>query len=176
MKHTMKGLIILPVLIVALTFPAEAVHLQEVYDQAGPGQGYDKLLVLDPSQVYTGYLIIMDGIRCGIQGNGALIRLDAGATISAYTGVTLDMDGCVITGGEVGLGFADCPASRVTNCTLTGNTMGLALANSIVSITNCIITGNSQYGVCWMTGPRPTQTYNNAWGNGELNYAAFCSG
>jgi hypothetical protein len=176
MKQTMKGLLILPLLIVLLTLPAQAVHLQDVYDQAGPGQGYDKLLILDPGQVYTGYLIAMDGVRCGIRGNGALITLDAGGTISAYTGVTLDVDGCIITGGDVGLGYADCPDSRVTNCTLTGNTMGLAVSNSIVSITNCIIVDNRQYGVCWMTGPRPTQTYNNAWSNGELNYATFCDG
>jgi len=176
MKQTVKGCFLLPVLVFLLALPASAIHLQDVYDQAGPGQGYDKILILDPGQVYTGYLIVTDGIRCGIRGNGALIRLDAGATISAYTGVTLDVDDCVITGGEVGLGFADCPSSRVTNCTLAGNTMGLALSNSVVSITNCIIAGNSQYGICWMTGPRPTQTYNNAWGNGELNYATFCSG
>jgi len=126
--------------------------------------------------VYTGYLIVMDGIRCAIQGNGALIRLDTGATISAYTGVTLDVDGCVITGGEVGLGYADCPASRLTNCTLAGNTMGLALSNSQVTVTNCIITDNEQYGICWMTGPRPANLYNNVWGNGQLNYATFCFG
>jgi len=176
MARTMRCSLILPVLILLLASPALAVHLQDVYAQAGPGQGYDKLLVLDPGQVYTGYLIIMDGIRCGIRGNGALIRLDPGATISAYTGVTLDVDGCVITGGEVALGYADCPASQVTNCTLAGNTIGLALANSLVTVANCIIADNQQYGVCWMTGPRPTQWYNNAWGNGELNYATFCDG
>jgi hypothetical protein len=173
MKRMITGFLLLAVL---AALPAQAVHLQDVYEQAGPGQGYDKLMVLDPGQVYTGYLIVTDGVRCAIQGNGALIRLDAGATISAYTGVTLDVDGCVITGGEVGLGYADCPASRVTNCTLAGNAMGLALSNSQVTVTNCIITDNDLYGICWMTGPRPTNLYNNVWGNGQLNYATFCFG
>jgi len=38
MKQLIKGSLLLPVLAVLLALPARAVHLQDVYDQAGPGR------------------------------------------------------------------------------------------------------------------------------------------
>jgi len=47
------------------------VSLQEVYNNAGPGGGYDKLLELDPQEIYIGDLWITGPYHeVSIRGNG----------------------------------------------------------------------------------------------------------
>jgi hypothetical protein len=167
-------LMLIPLTALLLSAPALAMHLQDAYEQAGPGEGYDKLVVLDPGQLYTGYLLVNANSSCGLRGNGALIQLDPGAQIWAGSNSRLDVDGCVITGGTYGLSLDYTVSSRVENCTLVGNGVGIRTWVADVTITNCIIAENAQYGIACREGSEPTILYNDVWGNGELNYAAFC--
>ena len=74
----MKKLLIFTVCFLMATVAAFGVKLQTSYDKAGPGDGYDKLLVLDPNETYTGSCGVLIGKKSCIRGNGALVDLDGG--------------------------------------------------------------------------------------------------
>jgi parallel beta-helix repeat protein len=160
----------------AVISSAGAEDLQSIYDAAGPGEGYDKLIILDPGEVYTGYMIVQDGVRCAVHGNGALIELDAFGALMVFYNSTLDIDGCVITGGTEGIYFAYCNASTVRNCTIIGNETGVRCEVAPVTIENCIIANNTERGISCFEGHYPTIQYNDVWGNGQGNYMYLCSG
>jgi len=160
----------------AIASTAGAGDLQSLYDAAGPGEGYDKLIVLDPSEVYTGYMIVQDAIKCALHGNGALIELDSFGALMTFYNSTLDIDGCVITGGTEGLYYAYCGASTVRNCTIIGNGTGVRCVVAPVTIENCIIANNTERGISCFEGYYPTILYNNVWDNGQGNYMYLCSG
>jgi parallel beta-helix repeat protein len=149
---------LIPMTIMLWAAPALAMHLQDAYDQAGPGEGYDKLVLLNPSEVYTGFMNVAMQTSCRLRGNGALIVLAPGGQIWAGSTSKLDVEGCVITGGACGLSYDYTARSTVQNCT----------------ISNCIVVGNFEYGVACREGSEPTMVYNDVWGNGALDYAAFC--
>jgi parallel beta-helix repeat protein len=154
--------------------PAGAMRLQDVFDAAGPGEGYDKLIDLDPGQIYTGYMVVASPTTCLLRGNGALILLDPGGQIWAGAGSKLDVENCVITGGAYGLSYEFCANSTVTNCTIVGNDIGIRNWVCQVTITNSIIAGNYEHGIECREEYEPVMSYNDVWGNGQLNYAAFC--
>jgi len=177
MKTTLKRFLPAMIPLIALLIaaaPSAARHLQDVYDAAGPGDGYDRLMVLDPAEVYTGYLVIQGNTSCCLRGNGALIVLDEGAQVWAGAGSRMDVEGCIITGGSYGISYDYAATSVVSNCTLVGNGVGLRVWIADVTVTNCIISGNDEYGIACREGYEPTVLYNDVWGNGELDYAAFC--
>jgi len=173
LRRLLPAVVLLIILAVA-TVPSAAVHLQDAYNEAGPGEGYDRLVILDPAEIYTGYLVVSGNTSCCLRGNGALIVLDDGAQIWAGANTRLDVEGCIITGGSHGISLDYTVNSRVSNCTLTGNEVGLRSWIADVTITNCIIAGNDEYGIACREGYEPAVLYNNVWGNGSLNYAAFC--
>lgn len=154
--------------------PALAMHLQDAYDQAGPGEGYDKLVILNPSEVYTGYMNVSMQTSCCLRGNGALIVLASGGQIWAGSTSKLDVETCVITGGACGLSYDYTARSTVQNCTIVGNNIGIRTWISEVIISNCIVVDNFEYGIACREGSQPTILYNDVWGNGALDYAAFC--
>ena len=102
------------VLLVAAAAPAGAGTLRAAYDAAGPGEGYDKLVVLAPGVVYTGGLHVgpilipesveysgEPGLDVKIVGNGAVLDL-AGSQLSiSYCPNRLDVEDCVIVGGSL---------------------------------------------------------------------------
>jgi parallel beta-helix repeat protein len=163
-----------PLIILLAAGTAAAVHLQDAYNEAGPGEGYDRLVELDPAEVYTGYLVVLGNTSCCLRGNGALIVLDEGAQIWAGASTRLDVEGCVITGGSYGISYDYAITSTVSNCTLVGNGVGLRAWIADVTVTNCIIAGNDEYGIACRDGYEPAMLYNDVWGNGVLDYAAFC--
>ena len=165
---------VLLIVLLAAAGSAAAVHLQDAYSDAGPGEGYDKLVVLDPAEVYTGYMVALGNTSNCLRGNGALIVLDSDAQIWAGANTRLDVEGCVITGGSYGISYDYASTSVVSNCTLVGNGVGLRSWIADVTVTNCIIAENDEYGIACRDGYEPTILYNNVWGNGQLNYAAFC--
>ena len=93
--------------------PAPATTLQEAYDAAGPGAGYDKYVVLNTGATYTGGLWIggsfnritaefePGGEDVRIVGNGAILDLQGGEICIAYCNDRLDLDDCVIRQGNV---------------------------------------------------------------------------
>ena len=143
---------VLLIFLLAAAAPSAAMHLQDAYNEAGPGEGYDRLVVLDPAEVYTGYLVVLGNTSCCLRGNGALIVLDEGAQIWAGASTRLDVQGCIITGGSYGISYDYAISSVVSNCTLVGNEVGLRSWISDVTVTNCIITGNDQYGISCREG------------------------
>jgi exopolysaccharide biosynthesis protein len=159
-----------------ISFPAHAIHLQDAYNQAESGEGYDKRLILEPDEIYTGYLVVEPRTSCVIHGNGALIVLDPAGYISAPSQAKLDIDGCVITGGAVGLNYDWGSNSTVENCTLVENGMGIRCWGTTVVIKNCIIANNYQYGIACLDTFEPVILYNNVWANAQLDYAAYCPG
>lgn len=167
-------LLLIPLMGALVSLPADAIHLQDAYDEAQPGDRYDKLLVLEPDEIYTGYLVVDPRTSCAIQGNGALIILDETGAIWASSQAKLDIDGCVITGGLCGLNYDWGSNSTVENCTIVGNTIGIRCWGTNVTIKNCIVANNSQHGIACFQGFEPTILYNNVWGNVEGNYMAYC--
>lgn len=93
---------------------ATAGTLRAAYDAALPGEGYDKLLILEPGVVYTGGLHIgpilipesvsysgEPGLDVKIVGRGAVLDL-AGSQLSiSYCPNRLDVEDCVIVGGSL---------------------------------------------------------------------------
>ena len=167
-----------PLALIAIASAAGAVHLQDVYVQAGPGEGYDKLLVLDPAEIYTGYMIVDIGTSCAIHGNGALIALDPTESIQVGQSIPsqtrLDIDGCVITGGAYGIKYEWASQSTVRNCTITGNAVGIRMWGTDGTIENCIIAGNHQYGIACRSGMNPSIMYNCMWGNPGGDCMEYC--
>ncbi len=97
------------------------MSLQAAYDACGPGEGYDKLLVLDPANIYTGMLTVTDSVRSCIHGNGALIHLNNLSyrnSIRAWGQSTvLDMDHCIIRGANEAVGLHDGVSGTFSNNT-----------------------------------------------------------
>ncbi|HXK50831.1 MAG TPA: hypothetical protein PKW56_10235 [Clostridiales bacterium] len=88
--------------------------LKEIYDAAGPGDGYDKLVILEKGKLYKGGLFIgkffnpvtlefedVDEKTVKIEGNGAIIDLMNGQMHIAYSKNYLDIDSCVIINGTL---------------------------------------------------------------------------
>ena len=63
--------IIFFVTLIKIVFP---ITIQEVYDNASSFEGYDKYLILERNEIYTGTLGIYEG-RVFIKGNGATLDL-----------------------------------------------------------------------------------------------------
>ena len=93
--------------------PVSAGTLKECFDRAGPAQGYDRYVVLETGVTYTGGLWIGPtfnrisgqfegrGESVRIVGNGAILDLEGGEITLAYCDERLDLDDCVIVGGNV---------------------------------------------------------------------------
>jgi hypothetical protein len=161
------------------TYPVTT--LQSVFDAAGPGEDYDKLLILDPGIVYTGGFEF-SGLDCCIHGNGAVIDLQGGEILAAYAeGETavLDVDHCVIVNGTNGLNY-DANLRDVTgtilNNTFYGNQNGIRafITGTGLVIKNNIIVSNSNYGIFVKQYYEPTILYNDVWDNPGGAYMEEC--
>ncbi len=106
-----KGCALACVLI--LQHAADAVSLQEMFELAGPGNGYDKYIELETGVTYTGGLFIGatfnritaefigDGLDVRIVGNGAILDLQGGQITVAYCNNRLDIDDCIVINGDL---------------------------------------------------------------------------
>ncbi|MBI9030866.1 hypothetical protein JEZ13_02515 [bacterium] len=92
----------------------EGTTLKELYDTASPNGIYDKELILNTGQIYTGSLLIGGtynhipgtftdtlGANVNIVGNGAVLDLQGGFITIQYTDKRLDITDCVIINGGV---------------------------------------------------------------------------
>jgi len=149
------------------------IPLQEVYEQAGSGEGYDKLLILEPDSFYTGGLTIEEGITVCIHGRGAIIDL-MGESITLTGSLTLlDIDHCVIVGGERGLFYGYGAHGKVINNTFYANSYGIQATNSgEITIKNNIISNSDIFGIYSIFSDSFLWVgYNDCWGSGVWNYA-----
>jgi hypothetical protein len=178
----MKKLLIVTVCFLIAAAAAYGIKLQIAYDKVGPGDGYDKLLILDPKETYTGGCGVMIGKKSCIRGNGALVDLDGGNVQAGGNGTQLDISSCcLIEAGYYG-------AINITNgasATIDGNTIcksnGIAGIRvweySTATIKNNIIWGNATYGIAKHEYTGTTNIlYNDMDNNKGGNYMYWCPG
>ena len=166
MKLSLISLI--PILYISI---ATGITLQSVFDAAGPGNGYDKYVVLEQDMIYTGEVGVYEG-NVFIEGNGAIVDLNAGLGIWVYAEeeypANLDIEFItLINGGYNGLTFNGTSTGNISNCNFIQNGFGIQIMDDVyISINNCNFIENSQYGI----GARGTDasfeiSYSNCWEN-----------
>jgi hypothetical protein len=149
--------------------------LQSMYNTAGPGEGYDKLVILERGEVYIGPLTISGGVRCCIRGNDAVCSL-ANSNIFISAGSTLDISDCVLYGGHYALHYSANSNGTIRGNTIYGGVDGIRAVLAQVTIENNIIAQNSGMGIAIDEEMLPFIQYNDVWENLGGNYMAFCSG
>jgi predicted outer membrane repeat protein len=95
-------------------FSLHNLSLQEVYEQAGPSEEYDKFLSLETGQTYQGGLLIgkifdpisqelqgSEGVDVKILGNGAILDLEGQQIAISYVFNRLDIEDCIILNGNI---------------------------------------------------------------------------
>jgi hypothetical protein len=105
---------LLAILLLGTAAPSRAVTLKEAYDRAGPRDGYDRWVELEPGVVYTGGLQIgpslwphsgnfvgEPGCDVRIVGHGAVLDLQGQRICVSYCTNRLDLDDCVVLNGDV---------------------------------------------------------------------------
>ena len=163
-----------------LTSISTGITLQEVFDAAGPGNGYDKYVELNREMIYTGGIGVFEGDVL-IDGKGAIIDLQEGSGIWVYADETypasLDIQYCsIVNGGYYGLSYGGTSTGSVNNCNFVHNDMGIKMYDySDVEMKNCNFIENITYGVgIYSTTPTCNINYCNAWNNGEAPWMENC--
>ncbi len=152
---------------------ASGITLQSVFDAAGPGNGYDKYIVLEQDMIYTGEVGIYEG-DVFIEGNGAIVDLNEGLGIWVYAEeeypANLDMEFVtIINGGYNGLTFNGTSTGNISNCNFIQNLYGIQIMDQVnISIKNCNFIDNSQYGIAvrGTTATLDEINHSNFWENG----------
>jgi parallel beta-helix repeat protein len=168
---------ILCLLCVALVVPsAWAVKLQDVYDQAGPGEGYDKLLILDSNETYTGRCDVLVGKKSCIRGNGALIDLEFGQVVASGSGTELLITGCCLVEGNAAVSIQDGAKGIVDGNTICKSGKGIQAWQSLAcTVKNNILYGND-YGVAREENTSVSILYDDVDNNPKGNYVYWCPG
>lgn len=174
---------VLAVCLVVVPLASADQSLQEVYYAAGPGEGYDKLLDLDPQETYIGDLLICDWNSVCIHGNGALVVTPDPEWRIAIRVLwsQLDVDHLVIECGYGGIEYGLDAYGVVKNNTIVGASengvrTGLVPSGQSMEFINNIIAHN-KYGVYVLEVCLPTNVcYNDLWDNYSGHYVKFCEG
>ena len=149
------------------------ITLQSVFDESGPGNGYDKYVILEQNIIYTGEVGIFEG-DVFIEGNGAIVDLNEGLGIWVYAEeeypATLDIEYLtIIDGGYNGLTFNGTSTGYISNCNFIQNEFGIQIMDQVnISVKNCNFIDNSQYGIAvrGTTASFDQINYSNFWENG----------
>ena len=149
------------------------ITLQSVFDAAGPGNGYDKFVVLEQDMIYTGEVGVYEG-NVFIEGNGAIVDLNEGLGIWVYAEeeypAKLDIEFVtIINGGYNGLTFNGTATGNISNCNFISNMYGIQIMDDVnISVKNCNFIDNSQYGIAirGTTAILGEIHYSNFWENG----------
>ena len=152
---------------------ASGITLQSVFDAAGPGNGYDKYVVLEQDMIYTGEVGVYEG-DVFIEGNGAIVDLNEGLGIWVYAEeeypANLDMEFVtIINGGYNGLTFNGTSTGNISNCNFIENLYGIQIMDHVnISVKNCNFIDNSQYGIAVRGTDAVLEGINhsNFWANG----------
>ena len=161
---------------------AEGTTLQSVFDSSGPGNDYDKYVVLEHDMIYTGGVGIYEG-NVLIEGNGAVVDLEGGTGIWVYGDdiipANLDIQYITLMNGEwYGVFYGGLATGNITNCNFINNGYGVQLYDfAEIQIKNSNFVDNLYYGVALVTTtPLCNVNYCNAWGNGEAPWGENCPG
>ena len=159
---------------------SQAILLKEVYDNATAQEGFDKYLILETGQTYTGGLYIgkvlgylsneldgPEGIDVFIEGNGAIIDLQGQEICISYVNNQMSITDCIIINGNVRYRGIDSsiytvqPVGTVSNVTfykpqdygvrITGCGEGITITNNI--IVDAVNTGNDFNYITGETAP-----------------------
>lgn len=155
----------------------EAGTLQLAYDNAGAGGGYDKQVVLDAGQIYTGRLTVSSG-DVYIEGNGAIIQLDQFSTISAVgSGTSLTIKNCAIVGASFGLCVDQDAQVTVDHNVFYNNREAIHFYDTYeASVVSNNIFAGGDYGVRHDENTPVSILDNVAWDNRVANYMEYCEG
>jgi len=170
--------VILPGLLVAVFLAGGAGSsyagtLQSMYDAAGPGDGYDKLVILERGEVYTGPLTISGRVRCCIRGNDAICAL-SDAEIQIKDGSILDIFDTILYGGNYALHYLENCSGLISGNTIYGGVTGIRANFARVTIENNIIAFNSGMGIAADEFVLPVMQYNDVYMNEGGNYMVYC--
>ena len=161
---------------------AGGTTLQSIFDSSGPGNGYDKYVILEQDMIYTGGVGIFEG-NVQIEGNGAIVDLEGGTGIWVYGDeiipANLDIQYITLLNGEwYGVFYGGLATGNITNCNFINNGYGVQLYDfSEIQIKNSNFVENLYYGVALVsTTPLCNVNYCNAWGNGEAPWGENCPG
>jgi hypothetical protein len=178
----MKRSLLIAACVLVAVAGAYAIRLQDAYEKAGPGEGYDKLLVLDAKETYVGACGVLIGKKSCIRGNGALVNLDGGSVQAGGNGTQLVISGCCFVNAGY---FGAVNVADGANALVDGNTIcktnGLAGIRvweySTATIKNNVIWGNATYGIAKhdYTGTLNI-LYNDVDNNKGGNYMYWCPG
>ena len=165
-------------LCLSLLYP---VSLQEMYDDATSGLGYDKYIQLESNQIYTGSIGVYEGSVL-IDGNGAIIDLQNENGIWVYSDdystASLDIQYCsIVNGAYHALSYSGNATGDITNCNFINNDFGIKVFDVCeLNITNCNFIDNNSLGL-GMIGELTTidLSYSNFWNNGD-NISENCPG
>ena len=158
-----------------------SLSLYDMYINAEPLYEYDKYIILDPNQIYTGGIGIFDE-NIYIEGNGSIINLQNNLGIWAFsdenTPANIDISRCtIINGSEYALSFHGYSTGTVLNCNLVNSNFGIKVFDyANVSMKNTNLINNVTYGAgIYSTTPTLNVSYCNAWGNNQ-DYMENCPG
>ena len=168
--------------IIILLSSCFSITLQEAFNEAGPNGDYEKYLILEPNQTYTGGVGIYEGdvlIDC----QGSIVDLQEQNGIWVYADenylATLDIQYCnIINGGYYGLSYSGIASGTITNCNFYNNEIGIKPFDySEVHIENCNFFNNITYGLGIISEtPVITVNYSNSWGCENGDYWENCPG
>ncbi len=172
----MRGSIFILVFLITMNMSGFSAILQDIYENATAGLGYDKLLILHSDSIYTGGLSITHG-KVGIKGQGAIIDL-TGGTIAINGNAEIDLDGCIIINGSSGLHASESVTARITQCTFYGNQIGIHFmaASRTIEVVNSIIAQSTQYGFACEESTIRTLHYIDTYNNLQGDYMEWCPG
>lgn len=179
-RRSSSGVFLLGVLIAAFLLASagisHAVTLQSAYAKAGPGEGYDKLVILERGELYVGPLTIPSGVTCCIRGNDAICSVGP-SNIAVSSGALLDIFDTVITNAHYALHYLEGSQGTISGNTIYDCVGGVNAVLAQVTIVNNIIANNSGRGIAVDTSLAPPFIeYNDVWNNAGGNYMSFCSG
>lgn len=151
-----------------------AVPLQQAFDQAVPGAGYDRIVYLDRETMYTGGLELSDGNFCIIS-SGAVVDLEGGRIIVNST-ATLDVCGVALANSDsAALKFNASGHGWVDHVTFCWNYDGLYFwQGSTMKVTSSIFANSARYGVYCYNDCERWMAFNDAWSNTGGDYREFC--
>ena len=178
----MKRLLIVTACLSMVAVSAFGVSLQSVYDQCGPGEGYDKLLILDPNKTYTGGCGVLMNKKSCIRGNGALIDLDGYNLVATQPSTELTVEGCcLINAGYYGAvkveDYARVTINGNTICKSNGMAAIYVWIGCSATVKNNIIFDNNNYGIAKHQSTLALDVlYNDVFDNPGGNYMYFCPG
>jgi len=153
--------------------------LQEVYNEAEPGQQFDKYIELDPEIEYLGDLMIFDGMNVYIDGHGAKIYGEHTDLVIGVYSSNLEIHNCVIIGGYGGIYISNLSSGKIYCNTIIGcSEAGIRTyyidRNKDTEIYDNIIT-DADYGVFVIEDELPDYVaFNDLHNISQIGYVQYC--